>query len=159
MPSEPVLDALVEVNGHLRWTIQEPVLDSVGHPQGVVIGDLNPTLLVELLNPELDRGSDVVAVDAQHRLIYDTAMGKVADDTAMLSAGTLHTVVDNAATRGAAGDSGTVRFTDLHGQSVIGGYYDFQGTDWLNPPLFSHARTQTIGGRNYRIVNSCLRRG
>jgi LCP family protein required for cell wall assembly len=38
-------------------------------------------------------------------------------------------------------------------QSVIGGYYDFQGTDWLNPPLFSHARTQTIGGRNYRIVN------
>jgi LCP family protein required for cell wall assembly len=38
-------------------------------------------------------------------------------------------------------------------QSVIGGYYDFQGTDWLNPPLFAHARTQTIGGRNYRIVN------
>jgi LCP family protein required for cell wall assembly len=38
-------------------------------------------------------------------------------------------------------------------QSVIGGYYDFQGSDWLNPPLFSHARTQTIGGRNYRIVN------
>jgi LCP family protein required for cell wall assembly len=38
-------------------------------------------------------------------------------------------------------------------QSVIGGYYDFQGTDWLNPPLFSHARTQAIGGRNYRIVN------
>jgi LCP family protein required for cell wall assembly len=38
-------------------------------------------------------------------------------------------------------------------QSVIGGYYDFQGTDWLTPPLFAHAHTQTIGGRDYRIVN------
>jgi LCP family protein required for cell wall assembly len=38
-------------------------------------------------------------------------------------------------------------------QSVIGGYYDFEGTDWLNPPLFAHSHTQTLGGRNYRIVN------
>jgi LCP family protein required for cell wall assembly len=38
-------------------------------------------------------------------------------------------------------------------QSVIGGYYDFEGTDWLNPPLFAHAHTQTIDGRDYRIVN------
>jgi LCP family protein required for cell wall assembly len=38
-------------------------------------------------------------------------------------------------------------------QSVIGGYYDFEGTAWLNPPLFAHAHTQTIGGRDYRIVN------
>jgi LCP family protein required for cell wall assembly len=38
-------------------------------------------------------------------------------------------------------------------QNVIGGYYDFQGTDWLNPPMFGHARTQVVGGRTYRIVN------
>jgi polyisoprenyl-teichoic acid--peptidoglycan teichoic acid transferase len=38
-------------------------------------------------------------------------------------------------------------------QSVIGGYYDFEGTDWLNPPLFVHARTQAFGGRTYRIVD------
>ena len=25
-------------------------------------------------------------------------------------------------------------------RTSIGGYYDFQGTDWLNPPLFAHAR-------------------
>ena len=24
-------------------------------------------------------------------------------------------------------------------QNAIGGYYDFEGTDWLNPPLFAHA--------------------
>jgi LCP family protein required for cell wall assembly len=37
--------------------------------------------------------------------------------------------------------------------NTIGGYYDFQGTDWLNPPLFANARTQRIGGRTYRIVD------
>ncbi len=35
----------------------------------------------------------------------------------------------------------------------IGGYYDFQGTDWPNPPLFAHARTQVIDGREYWFVN------
>ena len=34
-----------------------------------------------------------------------------------------------------------------------GGYYDFEGTDWLNPPLFAHARTQVIDGRNYEFVD------
>jgi polyisoprenyl-teichoic acid--peptidoglycan teichoic acid transferase len=32
-------------------------------------------------------------------------------------------------------------------------YYDFEGSDWLNPPLFAHARTQEIGGRNYEFVD------
>ncbi|HEX5852667.1 MAG TPA: LCP family protein, partial [Solirubrobacteraceae bacterium] len=36
---------------------------------------------------------------------------------------------------------------------LLGGYYDFEGSDWLNPPLFAHARTQTIDGRSYRFVN------
>ena len=38
-------------------------------------------------------------------------------------------------------------------QNSIGGYYDFEGTDWLNPPLFAHARTQTIDGRDYELVD------
>ncbi len=38
-------------------------------------------------------------------------------------------------------------------QNGLGGYYDFEGSDWLNPPLFAHARTQTIDGRSYRFVN------
>jgi methyl-accepting chemotaxis protein len=58
-------------------------------------------------------------------------MGKVADDVALLGSGTLHTVVDNAATRGAAGGgSGTARFTDAHGQSVIGGYDRVADLNW-----------------------------
>ena len=34
-------------------------------------------------------------------------------------------------------------------RTSIDGYYDFEGTDWLNPPLFAHARTQEIDGRDY----------
>jgi polyisoprenyl-teichoic acid--peptidoglycan teichoic acid transferase len=38
-------------------------------------------------------------------------------------------------------------------QNPLGGYYDFEGTDWLNPPLFAHARTEKVGGRSYRLVD------
>jgi polyisoprenyl-teichoic acid--peptidoglycan teichoic acid transferase len=38
-------------------------------------------------------------------------------------------------------------------QNPIGGYYDFEGTNWLNPPLFAHARTQVIDGREYWFVD------
>jgi methyl-accepting chemotaxis protein len=49
----------------------------------------------------------------------------------MLAAGTLRSVVDNAATRGAAsGESGTARFTDPQGRSVIGGYDRVVDLNW-----------------------------
>jgi polyisoprenyl-teichoic acid--peptidoglycan teichoic acid transferase len=38
-------------------------------------------------------------------------------------------------------------------QNQIGGYYDFEGSDWLNPPLFAHAHVQVISGRSYRLVD------
>ncbi len=37
--------------------------------------------------------------------------------------------------------------------TTLGGYYDFEGTDWLNPPLFAHARTEVIGGVTYEFVD------
>jgi LCP family protein required for cell wall assembly len=38
-------------------------------------------------------------------------------------------------------------------QNVIGGYYDLEGSDWLNPPLFAHARREKIGGRSFLLVD------
>jgi LCP family protein required for cell wall assembly len=38
-------------------------------------------------------------------------------------------------------------------QNTLGGYYDVEGIDWVNIPLFAHARMQQIGGRNYQIVD------
>ena len=37
--------------------------------------------------------------------------------------------------------------------NTVGGYYDFEGTDWLDPPLFAHSRSQTIDGREYKFVD------
>ena len=77
--------------------------------------DLNSAVLADLLNPELDKGTEVVAVDTQHRLLYDTAMGPVSNPKALLAAGSLaSTTVDNAATQQASeyGDFGVARFID-----------------------------------------------
>jgi polyisoprenyl-teichoic acid--peptidoglycan teichoic acid transferase len=38
-------------------------------------------------------------------------------------------------------------------QNLIGGYYDFEGSDWLNPPLFAHTRSERIGGHEYKFVD------
>jgi LCP family protein required for cell wall assembly len=38
-------------------------------------------------------------------------------------------------------------------QNVNGGYYDFEGTDWMSPPLFKNARTEKIGSRTYKLVD------
>jgi hypothetical protein len=38
-------------------------------------------------------------------------------------------------------------------QTGLGGYYDVEGLDWVNIPLFAHARAQKIGGRSYLIVD------
>ncbi len=37
--------------------------------------------------------------------------------------------------------------------NTIGGYYDFEGTNWLDPPLFKDSRTARIDGREYKLVD------
>jgi LCP family protein required for cell wall assembly len=38
-------------------------------------------------------------------------------------------------------------------QDGLGGYYDVEGMDWVNIPLFAHASVQRIGGRSYLLVD------
>jgi methyl-accepting chemotaxis protein len=141
---QPVVTSLVQRGDHIQWIIAQPINGPTGHPIGVLVGDLDPTVLATLLNPELDEGSQVIAVDAQHRLIYDTeSMGKAADDTALLAAGALHTTVDNTATRQAtgSGEPGTARFTDLEGHDSIGGYDVVDDLNWV---LLAHDPASTV---------------
>ena len=130
---QSVVTSPVQIGGHIEWVIAQPVLGDTGQPQGVVVGELNPAVLASLLNPELDQGSTVVAVDAQHRLIYDTAMGPVADDAALLAAGGLKTTVDNTATQQAtaSGQPGVARYADLTGRDVIGGFDVVEDLNWV----------------------------
>jgi methyl-accepting chemotaxis protein len=140
---QPVLTSLTQRGNHIQWVIAHPILGTNGRPQGVVIGDLNPTVLADLLNPELDQGSTVVVIDAQHQLIYDTQMGKITDGTALLAAGALHTTIDNTATRQATSGNGpgTARFTDLQGHDVIGGYDILNDLHWV---LLAQDRASTV---------------
>jgi methyl-accepting chemotaxis protein len=129
----PVLTSVVQESGRLDWIVAQPVLDANGRPRAVVIGQLKLAVLADLLNPELERGSEVVVVDSKHRLIYDTDdISASSDDTALLAAGVLSTIVDNAATRKASstGEPGTARFTDLEGHDVIGGFDVVNDLGW-----------------------------
>ena len=120
-------------DGRVQWILAEPVRGDGGRVQGVAIADLDPTILGELLNPELDNGDAVVVVDNQHRLVYDTAMGKVADDAALVAAGAFSTTIDNSATRQAtaSAEPGTARFTDSTGRRLIGGYDVVEDLNWV----------------------------
>jgi LCP family protein required for cell wall assembly len=43
-------------------------------------------------------------------------------------------------------------YTVVFQQNIIGGYYDVEGTDWLEPPIIAHPQeTRRIGSRNYMI--------
>jgi hypothetical protein len=129
---QPAVTSLAEQNGRIRWIISQPVLGPDGRPEGVAVADLDPLVLADLLNPQLTEGSEVVAVDAQHRLIYDTSMGKLADQGALLSAGALRTTIDNNALhQAAAADKGTSRFNDVHSHSVIGGFDHVERLNWI----------------------------
>jgi methyl-accepting chemotaxis protein len=128
---QPSLTSLTEQDGHLQWFMAQPVLGPDGRPERVVVASLDPVVLGDLLNPELDQTTDVVVVDAQHQLIYDTALGKLGGD-ALLKAGVLHTTVDNPATRLAAtGQTGATQFNDQHGHLVIGGFDTVDTLHWI----------------------------
>src|SRR5258705_3060337 len=104
---QPVLTSLTEEDGGLHWHVAQPILGPDGRPQGVVVGDLDEAILAELLDPELAQGEEVIAVDKDHHLVYDTSMGKV-DAAALLAKGALHTRVDNTAVHNAlAGETGS----------------------------------------------------
>ena len=98
---------------------------------------MRPEILTVLLNPELqqDRGGSIAAIDTQGKLIYSTDMKKPADDTALIAAGSLTTVVDNAAVRAATKSTASPErseFTDSDGKDAIGGF------DVLDGPQLGH---------------------
>jgi methyl-accepting chemotaxis protein len=131
---DPVVTSLVRRGERIRWIVAQPIPGADDRPEGVVVGDLNTAVLKELLNPELEEGSEILVSDAQHKLIYDSeSMAEATDSAALLSAGALETTVDNAATRQAVstGEPGTARYVDPEGHDVIGGYDPVDDLNWV----------------------------
>jgi methyl-accepting chemotaxis protein len=131
----PVLTSISRVGDRLQWIIAEPIIGADGRVEAVVLADMRAEALASLLNPELaqGQGDEVTAVDVQGKLIYNTNMGTLANDTAMIEAGTLGTTIDNAAIREARSSlqPGTARFTDVHGDDAIGGYDIVDNLNWV----------------------------
>ena len=75
---KPVITTMTSEEGHLRWIVAAPIFGRDGRPEGVVAGDLDESVLAEVLSPKLQTGSEVSAVD-QDQSIYDTSMGAVPD--------------------------------------------------------------------------------
>jgi LCP family protein required for cell wall assembly len=45
-------------------------------------------------------------------------------------------------------------YTIVYQQNIIGGYYDVEGTDWLEPPIVAHPQeTRRVGARNYMFFD------
>ena len=88
---------MTEQDGDVRWIVADPVLDTSGKPEGAVIGNLDVSKLPTILDPELRKGDELVAVDTSQQLIYDTAMGNIDSGPTLLAKGALHTRVNNVA--------------------------------------------------------------
>jgi methyl-accepting chemotaxis protein len=128
---QTVVGSPVERDGRIEWVIAEPVLDADGNTVAVAVAYLQTTRLGELLDPELDPDTEILAVDADRRLVYATGMGAPASDAELLGAGALRTTVDNVAvTRGLAGQPGGDGYVDNNGHDVVGGYDLVAGVDW-----------------------------
>jgi methyl-accepting chemotaxis protein len=131
---QPVITSPVQHEDHIEWIIAQPIPGEDGDPEAVVIGNLKAAALAGLLSPELSEDSDVLAVDAQHHLVFSTEeMAENDDDAALLAAGALTTTIDNAAVDEAAreGRPGSARFVDPEGHDVIGGYDLVDDLDWI----------------------------
>jgi methyl-accepting chemotaxis protein len=133
LAGKPVLTSLARKGDHLEWIIAQPVMGGGGRVQGVVVGELSSSVLPTLLNPELDAGTELVVVDAQHELLFDSAtMGKAAGDAAFLAAGMLSQRIDNAAIDRATekGDYGSVEFSQ-DGRNLVGGFDPVDDLNWI----------------------------
>jgi len=132
---EPVVTSLASEGDHLRWVIAERIVGPGGRAVGVVAGNLRAASLGNLLDTHMgETGGDALVVDAQHRLLYSTEdMVQTDDDAALLAAGTLSDIIDNAATQQASstGQPGTARFIDPDGHDVIGGYAIVEDLGWI----------------------------
>jgi methyl-accepting chemotaxis protein len=131
---EPVVTSMMRQGDHVQWVVAHRILGAGGRVVGVVAGNLSAVSLGNLLDTHLGEGGEALVVDAQHRLLYSTEdMAKTDDDTALLDAGALSTISDNAATQRATstGRPGTARFIDPDGHDVIGGYAIVEDLGWI----------------------------
>jgi methyl-accepting chemotaxis protein len=129
--AEAVISPISRDSGGLHWFTTQPVLGADGRPGAVLVGEIDPSLLGEVLI-DVDPGAatELHAVDANRLLIYSSSWGQL-DLAQMANRGALQTTVPAAeAGAGLAGQNGAIRTTDYRGKDVLAGYAPVKRTGW-----------------------------
>src|SRR5260370_7468361 len=119
----------------LDWLMTVPILGPDEKAQGVVVGDLDVTVLGKLLNPYgLDKPTPDQAkhlVNAQHQLLYSSECGDVADDALLVRDGALKLVAEGAIyDRAMKSGDGAAQITDYRNKRVLAGYVPIASLGW-----------------------------
>jgi methyl-accepting chemotaxis protein len=121
----------------LDWLMTTPILGPDEKSQGVVVGDLNVSVLGKLINPYgLDipttRDQETHIVNAQHLLLFSSEWGVVANDTALLADGPLKTVAEGSIyDQAMKSGPGAAQITDYRNKSVLAGYEPIPDLGWV----------------------------
>jgi methyl-accepting chemotaxis protein len=120
------------VGDRVLWLAATPIVGT----QAVLVANLRLDRLATVLAPtslEVDLRVPTVfrVLDAQRRLLYSPAMGRINDASDMVAAGALKTVVDSEPVRRAlTGTAGSVRYTDAAGVEQLAGFDAIKPLGW-----------------------------
>ena len=129
--SEAVISPISRDSSGLHWFASQPVLGADGRPSAVLVGEIDPSLLAEVLI-DVDPGAatELHAVDPNRLLIYSSSWGQL-DLAQMTARGALQTTVPSTeADAGLAGQNGAARLNDYRGKDVLAGYAPVKRTGW-----------------------------
>jgi methyl-accepting chemotaxis protein len=120
----------------LDWIMTAPILGADEKSQGVLVGNLNVTVLGRLLNPYgLDNSSndqEVHLVNAQHLLLYSSDWGSAQSEQSQVVKGALKmagegAIYDRAMNTGA----GAAEIRDYRNHQVLAGYEPIPSLGWV----------------------------
>jgi methyl-accepting chemotaxis protein len=122
----PMMGTPHAASERVLWPVSAPMRAGSGQLVGIVVLNVLLTRLHELMNGlqlDIRIPTTLEIVDAQHQLLYSSAMGSVVSAQDMVARGALRTLVQSEpARRALAGHTGSVRYTDGSGRDQLAGY-------------------------------------
>ena len=123
--------------GNLDWMMTSPILGADEKSQGVLVGDLNVSVLGRLLNPHgLDtsaaRDQEIHLVDARHLLLYTSDWGDLQNDAVLLAKGAVRIPAEGAIYGHAMSTGGgAAEIVDYRSRQVLAGYEPLPALGWV----------------------------
>jgi methyl-accepting chemotaxis protein len=118
------------------WIATAPISKPDGTSQGLVVADTNfgavSTLASRFGTAASKAGREIALVTQDHRLLYSSDWGGIADDVNMTQKGALHDVVSSALVDQALGGGvGASRIVDHRNRDVVAGYAQIPSVGWV----------------------------